>query len=556
MNIRGKTLITIGTTLVGLIVILYVVSQTIMMGSFADLEEQDVCENVERVQNTLSDELDKIDRMCSDWAAWDDTYAFIEDCNADYIESNLVDSTFTTLRLDIMLLADSSGKVVYRKAVSLEDEMEMDFPQSFLEHISANDSLLDHKDAASSLTGIVLLPEGPLLVASRPILTSDDEGPIRGALIMGRYFDAAEVERLEEMTQLSLTVCRIDEVQMPPDFETAISFLEDNQDTSIFIQPLHEEVVAGYVLIEDIYGTPILVLRIDRTREIYAQGQVSMRYLVLSLVLVGAVFTAVILLLLESQVLSRLMHLSKSVSSISTRDDLSARVSVTGKDELSNLADEINQMIEAIERSHKKLQDSVREKEVLLKEIHHRVKNNMQIVSSLLNLQSAYIKDESLREIFRESQNRILSMSLVHEKLYHSKDLANIDFNEYIRVLTHDLLQSYGASERIALIMDTEDISLGIDTAIPCGLIINELVSNALEHAFPDREGEIRIALHSYDSETELIVADNGVGMPEDVDFRDTDSLGLRLVTILVEDQLQGTIRLERDGGTKFRITF
>lgn len=554
MNLREKTLIIIGVTLAGLVIALYAASQIIMMSSFAELEGQNICQNIERAHNTLSNELDKIDRMCSDWAAWDDTYVFIEECSPDYIESNLVDSTFTTLRLNLMLFVHSSGTVVLSKAVSLEDEIEVDFPQSLLDHISANNFLLAHDDVTSSITGIVLLAEDPLLVASRPILTSDDEGPIRGTLIMGRYLDAAEIERLEEITQLSLTVCRVDR-EMPSDFQAALSSL--GEDATIFINPLSEETGAGYTLITDIYGAPVLMLRTDVPRDIYAQGQANMRYFILSLLIVGAVFSTVILLVLENQVLSRVTHLSKSVSSISAQDDLSARVSITGKDELSNLADEINQMINTIEQSQKRLQDSVKEKEMLLKEIHHRVKNNLQIVSSLLSLQSTYIKDEQLREIFKESQNRIKSMSLIHEKLYKSEDLTSISFSDYVRVLAHDLVRSYGASDRITLTIDVEDISLGIDTAIPCGLIINELVSNSLEHAFPDgREGEITVTLRSFDSGIELIVADNGVGIPEDVDFRNTESLGLRLVTILAEDQLQGSMSLQREGGTAFRIAF
>lgn len=551
MNLRKKTVIIIGITLVGLVIILYAASQVIIMGSFTELEEENVRQNVERMQCNLSNELDKMDRICYDWAAWDDTYAFIDDCNVDYIESNLVDSTLVNLNLNLMLFVDSSGSAVFGKAVHLEDEVEMVFPQSLLEHVSANDFLIQHDDVTSSITGVILLFEGPLLVTSRPILTSDDEGPIRGTLIMGRYFDAAEIEHLEEVTQLSLTVYRVDDT-LPPDLETALTaFRED----AIFVQPLGQKTVAGYTVIEDIYGKPVVVLRADMPRDIYEHGVASMRYFILSLLAAGVVFGVVIVLLLENQVLSRLTYLSKSVSSITAHDDLTARIVVEGKDELSNLADEINQMIGTIEQSHKRLQGSVEEKEVLLREIHHRVKNNMQIISSLLNLQSTYIKDSMVREIFKESQNRVKSMALIHEKLYQSKALANIDTDEYVRALTTDLVRSYGALGRVTLKIDVGDISLGVDTAIPCGLIINELVSNSLKHAFPDGEGEINVRIRSVEDRIELTVADNGVGMP-DTNFRNIKTLGLQLVTILIEDQLNGEITLEKEEGTAFYITF
>jgi PAS domain S-box-containing protein len=201
---------------------------------------------------------------------------------------------------------------------------------------------------------------------------------------------------------------------------------------------------------------------------------------------------------------------------------------------------------------------SLKEKEVLLREIHHRVKNNLQIISSLLNLQSHSIKDRLYADMFKESQNRIRSMALIHEKLYQSKNLARIRFDEYIETLVRELIRFQRIStQKIEVKIDVRDISLDIDTAIPCGLIINELVSNALKHAFPDnRGGEITIRVHSVDDMYELVVSDNGVGIPENIDIEDTSSLGLRLVTILAEDQLDGDFSLHKDEGTTVRITF
>jgi len=206
-------------------------------------------------------------------------------------------------------------------------------------------------------------------------------------------------------------------------------------------------------------------------------------------------------------------------------------------------------------KAEKKIKEALKEKEVLLREIHHRVKNNLQIISSLLKLQSTYIKDEQYTEMLRDSQNRVRSMALIHEKLYHSENLLNIDFETYIRSLTDELIRSYGAAE-VAMNIKVDTIAIGVDTAIPCGLIINELVSNSLKHAFPDGKGEITITLHAIDGTIELTVSDTGVGIPDTVDFRTTETLGLRLVTILAEDQLDGDITLKRDAGTEFCITF
>lgn len=201
---------------------------------------------------------------------------------------------------------------------------------------------------------------------------------------------------------------------------------------------------------------------------------------------------------------------------------------------------------------------SLKEKEVLLQEIHHRAKNNMTVITSLLQLQSGHIEDENYKEIFKNSINRIKSMALIHEKLYKSKDLANVDFNDYLKDMINSMFMSYGlSSHKVALKTDIDDVALGVDIAIPCGLIINELVSNSLKYAFPeDRDAEMEISMHRNDkAEFELTVSDNGIGMPEDVDFRKTDSLGLTLVNALVK-QLQGGIEVYKEKGTKFIITF
>ena len=201
---------------------------------------------------------------------------------------------------------------------------------------------------------------------------------------------------------------------------------------------------------------------------------------------------------------------------------------------------------------------SLKEKEVLLREIHHRVKNNMQIISSLLSHQMENITDKNINEIFIDSQNRIISMSLVHEKLYQSRDLRNIDFGEYINDLGASLFQSYNIhSGNIKLNIHVENIYLDIDIAIPIGLIINELITNSLKYAFPKGiNGEITIIFRSRGEILELVVSDNGIGLPKDLDFRKTRSLGLHLVTILTENQLHGKIDMNGNKGTEFKIEF
>ena len=209
-------------------------------------------------------------------------------------------------------------------------------------------------------------------------------------------------------------------------------------------------------------------------------------------------------------------------------------------------------------RAEETLKASLHEKEVLLKEIHHRVKNNMQVISSLLNLQSRHLSDPEAISMFRESQNRIRSMALVHEKLYQSKDLSRVNFSQYVENLAMYLVHSFRIdSERVQIQTRIGDIALDINTAIPCGLIINELITNALKHAFPEgRKGEIAISLgRTQDRGFLLEVSDDGVGFTERSGAGEPETLGIQMVSMLV-DQLDGSIRRESVKGTTFRIAF
>ncbi|WP_414468792.1 histidine kinase dimerization/phosphoacceptor domain -containing protein [Methanobacterium sp. ACI-7] len=215
-----------------------------------------------------------------------------------------------------------------------------------------------------------------------------------------------------------------------------------------------------------------------------------------------------------------------------------------------------------ITRAKEEINASLEEKELLLKEVHHRVKNNLQIISSLLNLQSGYIKDEKDLELFKDSQSRVKSMAFIHEQLYQSSNFTSIQFSEYIQNLVTYLLHYYTLKpSQINLKIDVEDVYLDLNTSIPCGLIINELVTNSLKHAFPanfvqGENKEISIKMSSSNKNKYILsVTDNGIGLPDGFDFKNIKSLGLQLVKNLV-NQLDGTIEINARDGTQFNIIF
>lgn len=233
------------------------------------------------------------------------------------------------------------------------------------------------------------------------------------------------------------------------------------------------------------------------------------------------------------------------------------------KNNLSKLVPAIKRAIvernelEELKRSKIELQNALKEKEMLLKEIHHRVKNNLMIISNLLELQSYYVRDKADLNVFRESKTRADSMALIHERLYQSTDLKSIDIGDYIRNLAADIFDTYVIDpDQINLMVHVDDIRLDTNTAIPLGLIINELLTNSLKYAFPnDKKGNITIELNKNDDKFTLIIKDDGIGFPSDLDYKNTETLGLELVNSLTQ-QVNGNMELISADGTEFRITF
>ncbi|MBN1886649.1 MAG: GAF domain-containing protein [Thermoflexales bacterium] len=291
-----KALLVIGVMLIAMIGGMYVISRVILLDAFVELEEQDLSQSVGQVLGALSQEISDLDMLAGDWAAWDDSYAFIEDGREEYVESNLVDSTFANLQLNLVLYVHASGRFVYGKAFDLQAGREVTLPASLQDHLTPGNLLLRHVDPKGSVRGILLLSDGAMLVASRPIVTSEEQGPIRGTLIMGRYLNPAEIERLGQTMHVSLAVHRFDDPLLPADFRSArFSLLGDEP----IVRSPDEQSLAAYAMLLDIYGQPGLIVRVDSPRLIYAQGVTAVRFFMVSIVMIGVVFSVVVGLFLE-----------------------------------------------------------------------------------------------------------------------------------------------------------------------------------------------------------------------------------------------------------------
>jgi len=251
MTLRTKMILMICVTCALSIAALFFIQQTILAKRFSRLEQENTSQNLARATSAVLEDVSSVDTTVGDWAPWDDTYVFVQDGNTDYIANNLNDETLSNLGMNIMLFINNAGELVYGKAFDLENEAETPLPSSVLDLVASGSPLMGLIGEQDSVSGILSLPEGPLLIAAQPILTSQKQGPIQGTLIMGRNLDSAEVARLADLTHLSLIVYQPNDDNMPADFQLAQSSLSEEQPT--FFHPLSSDSVAGYGLLTDIH---------------------------------------------------------------------------------------------------------------------------------------------------------------------------------------------------------------------------------------------------------------------------------------------------------------
>jgi PAS domain S-box-containing protein len=355
MTVRRKTLLIISITCLGLVIVLYAASRSFLLGGFIKLEQTSAQENVQRVLNALDQDLSAIDRFTFDRASTDETYKGMSVPTPEMFRwlmgKDAVGST-QTRRFNFILLIDASGRIIASRGRDMVTKQVIEIPESLKAHISLADPLLQTAASKGKNNGLLLLPEGPLLVVSRPIVKPDTAGPVRGYMVSARYLvSAGDLRGLENTTNFPLSVHRIDGENLPEDFSDARRHL--STPSAIYVRPLNDSVLGGYALLYDIYGKPALILKAEMPRRIYRQGQVSQLYFVGSLGIAGLVFAIAVMLLLEKSVVSRLSGLNAHVAAIASSRDPSARVRCPGSDELSLLGTAINHMLESLQHSQR-----------------------------------------------------------------------------------------------------------------------------------------------------------------------------------------------------------
>jgi signal transduction histidine kinase len=348
MKLFNKTLVFVGLTFTTLFGAFYLVSRTLVLRRFAILEQQETRLNLERAISALEDDLATVNHTLSDYSAWDQTYAFVQGRNPEYPDLELPTDSLARIRIELVLIFDSSGRLVFQKSLDSWTEKDAPIPAGLLDHFSSRSPFIKHAGKKSRFLGILQLPGGPMLIASQPILNGKGDGPIRGAIVMGRWLGPAEVQRLAGLTHLSLSLFSIHDSALPNDVLRIGKSLSGAEPS--VITPLNDQSIAGYHLQNDIYGKPALILRVDIPRAFYRQSQLTLNEFMLCLLVTGFVLAGTTLVLLDRLVLSRLSRLSHSVAMIGDTEDLSIRVHADGRDELAELGASINGMVQALEK--------------------------------------------------------------------------------------------------------------------------------------------------------------------------------------------------------------
>ncbi len=296
MSMRARILIIISITTLVLTGMIFGASNIIFTKSFAQLEKDDAQQNTQRAVNALSAYLESLDVLNYNWSAWDDTYAYVETPNQAYTDSNTTDSSFVNAKLNLIFIANKSGDTIYCKGFDLGTVKEVQVSQSTIDNLK-KPNIVSHQGTEDSIVGILDIDGSYLMISSRPIIHSDGSGPIAGTIIMGRYLDTDFVQSLSETVHLPLSFNSTSSADIPADFQTALANMSSKN--NMYIQPLDDNRVAGYSLISDISGQPILALRAEMARSIYTQGQSTLNYFMLCLAGFSVLFLAVVVILLN-----------------------------------------------------------------------------------------------------------------------------------------------------------------------------------------------------------------------------------------------------------------
>lgn len=366
MSLRTKTFLIIAITIICAFMIMAVLLGDYVRNGYEREENQLTNDKLQQTESAINITIDNLLSFAKDWSTWDDTYIFAQDRNEEYLKRNLMDATFTDNRFNLIAVVNSRNEIVFAQTFDLLEEEVVPVPEELLTYLAQNSPLIIKIVDTEGVTGIISLPYAPMMIVSNPIFTSDQEGPSQGAFLVGRYLDLHEINRISNDFHLSVQGFKIDDPQMTEDFKLALTRLSSREST--FILPRDENTIAGYKLLLDVNSQPAMIIRSSSTRPLYAQSRTDILGFTVALLSLGLLFVLLMWFILEKWVLSRIAILSRDVNKVDLLKDNTSRITLPGKDELSELAKNINDMLDKLERTKKLQKGSEAFNEVLLKE--------------------------------------------------------------------------------------------------------------------------------------------------------------------------------------------
>ncbi|MBN2734412.1 MAG: hypothetical protein JXQ82_06125 [Methanomicrobiaceae archaeon] len=550
MEIKAKVNLLTFITAIILVIGIAAGSYFIVLGGLLEVEEHQVIEDSLRAENYIDYKIFSLNKINIDWALWDPTYYFMDDQNPGYIEENLPDVTFINLNVDAILFFDEHGSLFYGRYYDHNEEEFSEIPEDL------TDSLMElefvKKPEVSDRNFGILKADGRIYIVSvNPILRSDLTGPPKGSFVMAKELSDDYFAEISDEINYNLEFSEISDkdsvIEIAPSDKPRILSYINNEDwisvTSFFY---------------DLTGKPVAELKIVEQRNLFRLGSATILFYSIFAILLCAAIIVIMNLFLDSLFIKRIESISAGLRRIAEEGDYSARINDDIGDEISSISNSANILLLKIEDSIKCLEINNRElkrtldrKSNLVAELHHRVKNNLQYIISLLGIKSMRITDEKALEVINEATNRIKYLGMIHDDLYNKENKESLLFKEHLIDLTDLILNGIKSSkrEKISVQIKGDDFEISLSYAIPLSTALYELIKNSVEHAFDEKGGVIDIELIRTDSDLTIILMDNGKGLKKS--DSGTFGFGINNAKNIVTKQLSGTIEsMKRDTGT------
>jgi signal transduction histidine kinase len=593
MSITQKSIAIILGLTIPLFIALFFVSQIMIYSEFDVLEKDSVEENLFRAEDAIQTKLHSLERMAKDWSNWDDAYSYVQGNNPDFISVNMMDFTFSSTQLNIMMIFDNSSRPLFAKNYDYLRSRELPLPVELLGNVFREELTRTNIDN-NTRSGIYLTSEYPLLIVISPVLDSYGQGPSAGFFVIGTFLDANLIGTFSETTHLSMSVQRMNDPASPSDFAAAEdSFTHSEADV---FRPLGQNRIGGYRLLKDIIGAPTLVLRVDLPRDLYSKAGTTVTYAHTLLLLISIFFIALFILILKRVILSRVVILDRSVQDIGKTGDKSKRIALSGKDELKHLSSNINDMLESLELADRKIAALYQQEKQHREELEEEAKSRSQFINVIAHelrtpLTPILVSVEMVRDILSKTpesiqykliNNAFSSADSLRVRLEELLDLARFSrgtfkFNKML-IDTSSFMEVVTARYKPAIDQKRQQLIVEIQPNLPevyadpsrLEQVLINLLSNASKYSPEDSTITFRVTADADNLFVEI--ADQGIGiLPEELanlfipyhraqqDRQSYPGIGLGLAVCSQIVQAHGGkiwVESKRGEGSSFKFTF